>query len=66
MIEYCVYRRDASIIICDKPFSCLEGTFTNEDYAKLFIKALIKKYPPSKNITYFINKWDTEKNMFVK
>ena len=66
MIEYCVYRRDESIIVGDQPFTCLQGRFTQESNAKLFLKALQQKERPHKDITYFIDKWDTEKNTFIK
>ena len=50
----------------DKPFSWMIGRFTDEKYANIFIKAVRKADIQSKNITYFIDKWDTEKNAFVK
>lgn len=65
MINYFVYSKDESTIINNKPFMYLEGEFTEEDNAKIFLDA-IRKARPSKNITYFIDKWDTEKMEFVK
>mgnify|MGYP004648104191 CR=1 FL=1 len=66
MIEYCVYYRDESVMMGDKPFSWMIGRFTDEKYANIFIKAVRKADIQSKNITYFIDKWDTEKMTFVK
>lgn len=66
MIEYCVYRRDESVIMGDKPFTWMIGRFTDEKYARIFIEAIHKIERPSKNLTHFISKWDTEKNTFVK
>ena len=65
MIEYCVYIEDKNVMMGDKPFTWLEGRFTQECNAKLFLKAL-QKERPYKNVTYFMEKWDTEKNTFVK
>lgn len=61
MIEYCVYRRDESVIMGDQPFTWMIGRFTDEKYARIFIEAIHKIERPSKNITHFIHKWDTDK-----
>lgn len=67
MIEYCIYRRDEHVIMYDnKPLTTLEGTFTNENSAKIFLKAIRKEYPSSEKVTYFMDKWDTDKKTFIK
>jgi len=66
MIEYCVYIRDENVIINGKPMATLQGTFHEKKNAELFLNAIRKAYPESKNVTYFIDKWDTEKNRFVR
>ncbi len=50
----------------DKPFTWMIGRFTDEKYARIFIEAIHKIERPSKNLTHFISKWDTEKNIFIK
>lgn len=63
MIEYKVYLEEKNIAISNKPLHWLEGSFYAEENAKLFQKALQKAYP---NRKYIIDKWDTEKNTFIK
>lgn len=62
MIEYNVYWTSKSEIT-GEPITWIQGKFLNEENAKLFLKA-IKKANPQRS--YFIDKWDTEKNRFVK
>lgn len=66
MIEYCVYRKDENVILAGKPMTTLQGSFPEKKNAELFLNAIRKAYPESKNVTYFIDKWDTIKNSFVK
>lgn len=62
MIEYNVYWTSKSEITGEQ-ITWIQGKFLNEENAKLFMKAIKKAHPQN---TYFIDKWDTKKNRFVK